>query len=285
MPAERHPTISVIVPTRNRIDLLSQCLERLAPGTQSAHAESYEVIVADDGDGQPPAAIATRFPWVKWVPGPRLGPAANRNSGAKCATGEWLAFVDDDCLPDKDWLSAFAAAIHPGCDIYEGKTTCTAGVDSPLKHSPVNLHGGCLWSCNFLIAKPLFFTVGGFDEEYPYPYMEDADLRDQLVKAGNHFEFVATAIVDHPPRPATPGGRLARYHESWLYHWYKSGHRKFGAPRLIFLIFRTRIANLLQYPLSLDTLRAFGSLSSELFGLLRRAPGWEWKYRSRFLSR
>ncbi|MBA4018967.1 MAG: family 2 glycosyl transferase [Pirellula sp.] len=284
MQAERQPTISVIVPTRNRNDLLSQCLERLSPESQTAPAELYEVIVTDDGDGHAPPEILAEFPWVKWVAGPRRGPAANRNNGAKNAAGQWLAFVDDDCLPDAAWLSSFASAIHPDCDVYEGKTTCASGIDSPLKHAPVNLQGGCLWSCNFLIAKQLFFKVGGFDEEYPYPYMEDADLRDQLVRAGNHYEFVPEAIVDHPPRPTTPGGRLAKYHESWLYHWYKNGHRKLGAPRLILLIFRTRLANALQYPLSLDTLRAFASLTSELWGLLLRTPGWEWKYRRRFLS-
>ncbi|MFM6530798.1 MAG: glycosyltransferase family 2 protein, partial [Dolichospermum sp.] len=55
--------------------------------------------------------IEQNYPWVKWVAGPGKGPAANRNNGAKYATGEWLAFTDDDCLPDPQWLASYGEAI------------------------------------------------------------------------------------------------------------------------------------------------------------------------------
>ena len=93
------PLFSVVIPTCHRNDALAACLERLAPGKQSLAAASYEVIVTDDGSrATSEAMLREKFPWAKWMAGPRRGPAANRNHGAKHANGNWIAFADDDCL-------------------------------------------------------------------------------------------------------------------------------------------------------------------------------------------
>jgi GT2 family glycosyltransferase len=276
--------ISVVVPTCHRPDLLSRCLERLAPGTQTLPADQYEVLVTDDGVETAERLLAERFPWAKWGAGPRRGPAANRNAGAKRAAGEWIAFTDDDCVPDANWLKTFADAVHPGCRAYEGKTTWEAGITTPLDHSPVNYDGGCFWSCNILMHRDLFFALGGFDEAFPYPYFEDADLRDRIVASGETFEWVPGAVVDHPPRPWAPGWKLGRYHESWVYHWYKSGRTTIASPRLLVIILQARIAAIRRYRLSFDSVKALGSLVSEVATILTRAPLWEWRYRWRFRS-
>jgi GT2 family glycosyltransferase len=274
--------ISVVVPTCRRPDLLSRCLDRLAPGVQTLPADQYEVIVTDDGEPTVKSFVADRYPWATWSAGPRRGPAANRNAGARQARGEWLAFTDDDCIPDSTWLAEFAKAIHEGCQVYEGMTTCKDGIQSPLDHSPVNTTGGCLWSCNIFISRAAFGSVGGFDEGFPYPYMEDADLRERLVKAGHPFEFVPAAAVDHPPRRWASGWRLARYHESWVYHWYKRGYRTLAAPRVLLVVGRTRLMAIRRYKLSGDSVRAFGSLTAELGGMVLRLPAWEWRHRHRY---
>ena len=121
------------------------------PGRQTLPADQYEVIVTDDGEPTVERFLTEKYPWVSWVPGPRRGPAANRNAGARRARGDWLAFTDDDCVPDPNWLAGFATATHAGCRVYEGKTTCVAGIHSPIDHAPVNITGGWLWSCNIFI--------------------------------------------------------------------------------------------------------------------------------------
>src|SRR5207247_5933459 len=136
---ETDSLFSVVIPTCERNDLVARCLERLAPGAQRFSADRYEVIVTDDGGGTTAERmIAERYPWAKWVAGPRRGPAANRNHGGRLARGNWLAFTDDDCLPSPQWLAAFADVIGSGSSIYEGQTTCTAGCHSPLEHAPMN---------------------------------------------------------------------------------------------------------------------------------------------------
>jgi glycosyltransferase involved in cell wall biosynthesis len=107
------PLLSVIVPTCHRSEDLAVCLDALRPQEQKNPCPtpssieparwrdfSYEVIVTDDGSRSiAEALIRDVYPWVRWYPGPRRGPAANRNSGARKAEGEWVLFLDDDCVP------------------------------------------------------------------------------------------------------------------------------------------------------------------------------------------
>ena len=130
---------------------------------------AYEVIVADDGrTTTAEAMIRHRFPWVRWAQGPGIGPAANRNAGAAVARGAWLAFTDDDCLPQPKWLQAFLSAIadHPGLAVFEGKTVPDRPRKTLAEHSPVGSQAGNLWSCNFAILRSQFEHLGGFDTQF-----------------------------------------------------------------------------------------------------------------------
>lgn len=213
------PLFSVIIPTYHRNELLGKCLDCLAPGIQTLPFAQYEVIVSDDGvKTTAQEMIRERYPWVKWVAGLCRGPATNRNNGAKYAQGEWLAFADDDCLPDPQWLEAYAKAIvaQPSCLVFEGRTY----VDRPRKtlaeKSPANETGGYLWSCNFAIQRQLFESMGGFDERFPYAAMEDVDLRQRLTKAGYSFSFIKSASVCHPWRHRGGWDKLQQHQESTL---------------------------------------------------------------------
>lgn len=207
---------SVVIPTCNRPALLAVCLERLAPGAQSLAAAEYEVIVTDDGTDEPiERQLASRFPWVRWTTGPRSGPAANRNHGATLAEGEWLAFTDDDCVPDVTWLAGFAAAARARRDavqVLEGRTYVDCPRTHPLEFSPINQSGGNLWSCNFAIRRRLFGELGGFDCRFPFNAMEDAELKVRLAQRRIEPEFVPTASVLHPWRRIDDWSRHAARH-------------------------------------------------------------------------
>src|ERR1700743_99135 len=89
--------ISVIIPTCHRNQDLGRCLGALRPDSQKSPF-SYEVIVADDGSkSTAEELIRAEYAWARWVAGPRRGPAANRNAGARNARGAWVLFLDDDC--------------------------------------------------------------------------------------------------------------------------------------------------------------------------------------------
>ena len=91
------PTISVIIPTYNRIDLIGRAL-------CSVYAQNdliTEVIVVDDGStDRTVSLVKAKFPKVLVISQERCGVSHARNRGIEAAQGEWLAFLDSD---DK-WL-------------------------------------------------------------------------------------------------------------------------------------------------------------------------------------
>ena len=217
----KSPLFSVIVPTCHRNDLLAKCLDCLAPGVQTLSAEQYEVIVSDDGSlATACEMIRDRYPWVKWVAGLRKGPAANRNNGAKYACGEWLAFTDDDCLPDPNWLSSFAAATSGSALALEGAIHPLSDCDLDLAECPINLTGGNFWSANIAVQRSLFEKIGGFNPNYPLAAHEDQDLHLRLSPL-TAISFVPEAYVYHPVRVLTLKEAITRIPKrcaAWAYH-------------------------------------------------------------------
>jgi GT2 family glycosyltransferase len=180
------------------------CLNCLAPGQQSIADTLYEVIVTDDSkDNKAKFLINEKYPWVRWVEGPKRGPAANRNNGAQFAKGDWIVFIDDDCLPDANLLQEYRYAIevYSGSFAFEG---CIIPDDwgllkKDMTECPVNTTGNCLWSANICINKNLFEQIRGFDEQFVIAAQEDQDIFKR-VKEHTAVHFIKTAFVIHPVR-------------------------------------------------------------------------------------
>lgn len=192
---------SIIVPTCNREDELLLCLEAIMANKIGFETNgNFEVIVSDDGSFNISNILLSKFPDVRWVQGPRKGPAANRNHGAKFASGEWLIFLDDDCLPSNDLLNNYNSAIRNTKEykVFEGAILPIGEKKAMDEESPINNKGGKLWSCNFCIHSDLFLKIGGFDERFRYAAMEDVELNYRLQKNGIAILFVDKAIVKHP---------------------------------------------------------------------------------------
>jgi len=238
---------SIIIPTCNRPAQLQECLRRV----MAQEATSYEVIVTDDGGTEAPLAVQG----MRMVHGPRRGPAANRNHGARHATGEWLVFLDDDCLPDPGWLAAYDAAARPEIDVMEGLTACPLP-DSFVLHEIVeNVKGNVYWSCNLAVRREKFEALGGFDEDFSEACGEDMELahRTRALKR----VFVENARVIHPARPFDFGGLLKR---TAAHHWILLYRLKTGgAPSLESSAFAA-MADLVVREW-LDSLRLFRHLS------------------------
>jgi len=209
-------SLSVVIPTCNRPDLLTLCLSALAPGTQTVTTR-YEVIVTDDGEQPVDALVNDRFPWARWTPGPRRGPAANRNNGARLAGGQWLVFTDDDCQPDAGWLEHYRRAIeaHPQARAFEGAIHPIGDLDRDLAECPSNLTGGWFWSANICVERTLFSELGGFDERFRIAAHEDQDF---FLRAGPRtpIPFIADAVVSHPVRYRTLWDSLRRLNQQSL---------------------------------------------------------------------
>src|ERR1700733_305117 len=104
--------ISVVIPTCHRPDLLSSCLDRLAPGVQTFPANLYEVVVSDDGEPTIDELLAERYPWATCLKGPRKGPAANHHKRRPFSQSKMAPFPGE-CLRPRLGRPGAERGSHP----------------------------------------------------------------------------------------------------------------------------------------------------------------------------
>jgi glycosyltransferase involved in cell wall biosynthesis len=110
------PLISVIIPTRNRASLLREALESvLAVGAAHQDRFGLEILVIDDGSTDETADVVGRYPARLLHTAGAQGASAGRNVGMAAATGDYIAFLDDDDVWLPDNVSAQLAVLeaHP----------------------------------------------------------------------------------------------------------------------------------------------------------------------------
>jgi GT2 family glycosyltransferase len=214
---ETVPLLSVVIPTCHRNRDLAEILKRLGPGAQQGmtlvvagsvalkkeekNSSTYEVIVTDDGrETTSEEMIAESYPWARWVPGPKSGPGQNRNNGTQYACGEWIAFIDDDCIPGPTWLKAIHDHVISGnVDVVEGAVYSPDLRDHPLWTAPENRCGGAGWTANLCVRRAAFSRLGGFDPDLPET-AEDMEFHVRSKRAGLLWVFAPDANVIHPAR-------------------------------------------------------------------------------------
>lgn len=212
---------SIIIPTYNREEQLLACLDKLAKEYQQFNPSEYEIIISDDNfSSETKISFPSGIENIRRIKGPSNGPAANRNNGAKQASGDWLIFIDDDCLPQNNILDSFFTAIKNRNEneyVFEGKIIADRLQERFDEEAPINIKGGCLWSCNFCIKKEIFYTIGMFDEFFPYPSMEDSDLNIRL-SSTYPIVFSEKAIVVHPWRRVALFSNFKKRYFSFRYY-------------------------------------------------------------------
>lgn len=201
------PRISVIVCTRNGSATLRNCLVSL--GTQTY--ANYEVLVIDDGSTDQTADIAREFPYVKYHHQPPGGLSAARNHGMRLASGEILAYTDDDCIPDEDWLKYLAPAFDEPSWVAAGgpnlpppprnlTEACVAAAPGAPAHVLMgNEEAEHLPGCNLAIRKAALEAIGGFRVEFTTAG-DDVDVCWRLQEQGGRLRFVPAAVVWHHRR-------------------------------------------------------------------------------------
>jgi GT2 family glycosyltransferase len=175
---------SVIVPVFNGKEELRACLDALL-----AAARTYgnaEVIVVDNGstDGSY-EILRTEYPDVTALRYPEISIAALRNRGVEAATGEYLSFIDADCVVRPQYFEEARATFR------ESDTAATGslcGVPEPstwvertwylLNSHSRNGFVKYLNSGNFVIRRQIFAGVGGFDEKLTTG--EDTEMGQRL---------------------------------------------------------------------------------------------------------
>ena len=205
------PHFSVIVPTYNRPDSLTQCLGSLAG--QDYAQDRFEVIVVDDGSRTPVEPLSVQFQnrlEIHLIRSSRKGAASARNTGAEQARGEFLAFTDDDCSPHSSWLGKLAESCgrHPGSAV-TGKTLNF--LDNNAYSSAAQLlidylyahynaspqHARFLTSNNFAVPASAFRALGGFSSAFASAGGEDREFCDRWLSRNVPLLYEPQAVVYH----------------------------------------------------------------------------------------
>jgi GT2 family glycosyltransferase len=207
------PSISVVIPTHGRPELLRRCLSALL--AQEDPPEPVEIVVVEDGGPGESARvvrdlqIAAPDAALRYLAVEQGGPGAARNAGVRLATGAVIAFTDDDTIPDRHWLREGARALETGADAVTGRTVV------PLSDRPTDaeanvqgLERATFATCNVLVTREWLDRVGGFDPRFRRAYREDSDLEFRLLDAGARITRANDAIVVHPPRAERPFASL-----------------------------------------------------------------------------
>ena len=204
------PCISIVIPTRNRWEILAQCLQALPAGARAV--EPPEVIVVDDSSNDETSSVVSSFRtatgWqVRYLrqEWPR-GANAARNAGLDVARGEVIVFLDDDALVTEGWLAKLLAGLSHRVPVVSGPARLTA--DGPLlgKHrgevsaylseilvAARGSRGEIVPSACNMAAFRWVFDRARFDETVRPPVEENDWLERSGVRAG----FVQDAWVWH----------------------------------------------------------------------------------------
>ena len=198
---------SVIIPTYERPEELEKCLKSLISEQQKG-APSYELIVTDDSRTDACHNLVSKeFAEASWGEGKKSGPAGNRNAGVARAKGEWIVFIDDDCIAQPGYLSAYCKAIgkNPSVGVLEGRIFPDRERETWAEGCPANEKGGLFWTSNLCVKKSIFEKLGGMDEQFEVAY-EDVDFARRLRDEGIPSLFVYEAAACHPWRSVRQGG-------------------------------------------------------------------------------
>ena len=267
------PASTIVVPSYERPEALRACLEALI----AQDDPDREVVVVDDGSPEPLAPVCAGLPGVRCVRQENAGPAAARNRGAREARGRFLAFTDDDCRPQRDWLSALRRAWDGEPRRMVGGRVVNGLPQNPYASASQGLcdylydyYGAAGGEAPFFttnnlgVARDAFMAMGGFDEGFPLAAAEDRDLGLRWRDADGHLAYAPEAVVDH--HHALTLRRFWRQHANYgrgARHLHRAlDRRAAGQPRVEPMRF---YAGLVLWPMRRRGLRGLGG--SVLMGL------------------
>jgi len=192
------PLISVVIPSYNQTKTISKCIESILNQKTKI---PYEIIVADSSDNETRHILKKYTPKIKLIClKKRHYPGEARNAGIKKAKGNIIAFIDSDCIANKQWLEKIYQT-HKKHEVLTGRV---------LNANPGKIKGWILYlmefsafmkrkdgiasmfiGCNMSVKKEIFEKYGGFITTW---LGEDTELSFRIEKP---IFYSSKAIVKH----------------------------------------------------------------------------------------
>lgn len=254
----RYPTFSIVINTLNRGPVLQKTLESFRwlkyPG-------DFEVVVVNG-----PSVDNSDEVIASWHPHIRAGScdlanlSVSRNVGICMAQGEIVVFIDDDAIPEPEWLIQLAQAYQdPMVGAVGGFVFNHTGYDFQYRYCLVDRFGNAdlslqgptphlsfpksgrfphLLGCNSSFRRSALLEIGGFDEEYEY-FLDETDVCLRIVDAGYIISQLSNAFVHHKYAASNIRGenKVVRYRypiiKNKIYFMIKHAREFFSLERIM----------------------------------------------------
>jgi len=210
--------VSILIVNYNGLKDILRCI----PSLLAQDYDDYEIVIVDNASNDGSAdQITEQYPDIKLIRAEKnLGFGGGNNLAAKHAQGQYLAFLNPDTTVEPDWLPKMVHTLesHPEAGVATAKILV---MDEP---HPINTTGNYMhitglgylrgWQepadryndageifamsgAAFMMPRPLFEEIGGFDEIFYPAYVEDIDLSWRVWMAGYRVRYVPDAVVYH----------------------------------------------------------------------------------------
>lgn len=236
------PSLTIAICTKDRPDNLARCLQSLQQLVKQS--PELEILVIDNAPcDDRTQKLVDSLPWVRYVREPKPGLDFARNKALQSAKGEFLAFLDDDVVVDRRWLTGLMTAWRENPDAaaftglvlpYELETQAQILFEQrggfrrgfqKIRYGQIlpgnSLHpcGAGIFGagCNMAFRREILFKIGGFDEALdtgaPLPGGGDLDIFYRVIRAGYTLVYEPEYLVFHQHRWEYE--KLQRQYWSW----------------------------------------------------------------------
>lgn len=200
------PKVSVVVCSYNGSRTIRDTME----GLKHLAYPNYEVIVVNDGSKDKTPEIAAEYD-VRLISTENRGLSNARNTGWQEATGEIIAYIDDDAYPDPHWLHYLAHLFMTTDFVGAGGPNLAPPGDGPVADCVYNSPGGPVQvllsdreaehvpGCNMAFRRDALAAIGGFDPRYRAAG-DDVDVCWRLQQQVGRIGFHAAAMDWHHRR-------------------------------------------------------------------------------------
>lgn len=212
-----HPVLNICICTYNRVGYLSRCLEKLMPQMRSS-----EVLISiidnnsTDGTREYINGLQKKIAALQYIHEPNQGLSIARNTAWKNSKSDWIFYLDDDCLPSDNLLTAALSLIEsnhgvdafggPIASVFEGEIPHWLpdgfGSFSMPYNSMQIIEHGFIRGGNFLIKRSVLTALDGFDPELGVSgnklrYGEELQLQIRMRKQGYKIAYAPTLRTGH----------------------------------------------------------------------------------------